>query len=82
MKPEGGSTETLFHQNHSKYVSIYIVFLLILFIMNFVYFWRVNWENEIHRVFLLKSERSWNFVFIYDKAVIKDPLEEEKKGDS
>lgn len=26
--------------------------------------------------------RSWNFVFIYDKAVIKDPLEEEKKGDS
>ena len=42
----------------------------------------VNLENEIYRVFLLKSERSWNFVFIYDKAVIKDPLEEEKKGDS
>ena len=41
----------------------------------------VNLENAIHKVFLLKSERSWNFVFIY-KAVIKDPLEEEKKGDS
>lgn len=50
MKPEGGSTETLFRQNHSKYVSIYIVFLLILFIMNFVYFWRVNWENEIPKM--------------------------------